>query len=199
MCHTLQLDSTYCIESGNEVGEIKENVKEQQVMEWYEMFYKDIYRFIFYMMGDRQCCEDLVHDTFLRAYMSYEKFENRTNVKTWLFSIAKHLVIDEIRKRKRKSFFSLFANVPETQSPFNIEQYIEHRDTIERTLGAIQQLKPDYRLVITLKKVEECSTKEISEILGWSESKIRKTLSRGLAALKKMDVVEGSEYFEETF
>ncbi len=105
MCHTLQLDSTYCIESGNEVGEIKENVKEQQVMEWYEMFYKDIYRFIFYMMGDRQCCEDLVHDTFLRAYMSYEKFENRTNVKTWLFSIAKHLVIDEIRKRKRKSFF----------------------------------------------------------------------------------------------
>ncbi|ESU33617.1 hypothetical protein G3A_05285 [Bacillus sp. 17376] len=181
------------------MGEIKENVKEQQVMEWYEMFYKDIYRFIFYMMGDRQCCEDLVHDTFLRAYMSYEKFENRTNVKTWLFSIAKHLVIDEIRKRKRKSFFSLFANVPETQSPFNIEQYIEHRDTIERTLGAIQQLKPDYRLVITLKKVEECSTKEISEILGWSESKIRKTLSRGLAALKKMDVVEGSEYFEETF
>ncbi|GAE44359.1 hypothetical protein JCM21738_1067 [Mesobacillus boroniphilus JCM 21738] len=53
--------------------------------------------------------------------------------------------------------------------------------------------------MITLKKVEECSTKEISEILGWSESKIRKTLSRGLAALKKMDVVEGSEYFEETF
>ncbi|MBT2686131.1 RNA polymerase sigma factor [Bacillus sp. ISL-37] len=184
---------------GKEVGEINDKFKEQQIMEWYEIYYKDIYRFIFYMMGDRQCCEDLVHDTFLRAFTSFEKFENRTNVKTWLFSIAKHLVIDEIRKRKRKRFFSLFANAPEIQSPFNIEQYIEHRETIERTLEAIQQLKPDYRLVITLKKVEECSTKEISEILGWSESKIRKTLSRGLAALKNMDVVEGSEYFEKTF
>ncbi|GAM13986.1 RNA polymerase sigma-70 factor, ECF subfamily [Mesobacillus selenatarsenatis SF-1] len=199
MCHTFHSVSTYRIDGGNEVGEINDKFKEQQIMEWYEIYYKDIYRFIFYMMGDRQCCEDLIHDTFLRAFTSYEKFENRTNVRTWLFSIAKHLVIDEIRRRKRKRVFSLFANDPEIQSPFNIEQYIEHRETIERTLEAIQQLKPDYRLVITLKKVEECSTKEISEILGWSESKIRKTLSRGLAALKKMDVLEGSEYFEKTF
>lgn len=199
MCHTFHSVSTYRIAGGNEVGEINDQFKEQQIMEWYEIYYKDIYRFIFYMMGDRQCCEDLVHDTFVRAFTSYEKFESRTKVKTWLFSIAKHLVIDEIRRRKRKKVFSLFANEPEIQSTFNIEQYIEHRDTIERTLQAIQQLKPDYRLVITLKKVEECSTKEISEILGWSESKIRKTLSRGLAALKKMDVLEGSEYFEKTF
>lgn len=199
MCHTFRSVSTYRIDGGNEVGEINDQFKEQQIMEWYEIYYKDIYRFIFYMMGERQCCEDLVHDTFVRAFTSFEKFENRTKVKTWLFSIAKHLVIDEIRRRKRKRVFSLFANDPEIQSPFNIEQYIEHRETIERTLEAIQQLKPDYRLVITLKKVEECSTKEISEILGWSESKIRKTLSRGLAALKKMDVLEGREYFEKTF
>ncbi|MBT2693801.1 RNA polymerase sigma factor [Bacillus sp. ISL-55] len=199
MCHTFRSVSTYRIDGGNEVGEINDQFKEQQIMEWYEIYYKDVYRFIFYMIGDRQCCEDLVHDTFVRAFTSFEKFENKTSVKTWLFSIAKHLVIDEIRRRKRKRVFSLFANDPEIQSPFNIEQYIEHRETIERTLEAIQQLKPDYRLVITLKKVEECSTREISEILGWSESKIRKTLSRGLAALKKMDVLEGSEYFEKTF
>ncbi|MFT9596926.1 RNA polymerase sigma factor [Mesobacillus sp.] len=198
MCHTFHSVSTYRIDSGNEVGEINDNPKEKQVMEWYEMYYKDIYRFIFYMIGDRQCCEDFVHDTFLRAYTSFEKFENRTNVKTWLFSIAKHLVIDEIRKRKRRKFLSLFPNNLDIPSSLNIEQYIEHRDTIERTLAAIQKLKPDYRLVITLKKIEECSTKEIAEILGWSESKVRKTLSRGLAALKKMDVVEGGGYFEKS-
>ncbi|MBS8264377.1 RNA polymerase sigma factor [Mesobacillus boroniphilus] len=197
MCHTFQTASTNRIDSGNEVGEIKDNIKEQQVMEWYEIYYKDIYRFIFYMMGDRQCCEDLVHDTFLRAFKSFEKFENRTNVNTWLFSIAKYLVIDEIRKRRRKRVFSLFSKDPEIQSPFNIEQYIENKDTIERTLEAIQQLKPNYRLVITLKKIEECSTKEIAEILGWSESKIRKTLSRGLAALKKKNDEEGGGYFEK--
>jgi RNA polymerase sigma-70 factor, ECF subfamily len=181
------------------VGEINDNQREKQVMEWYELYYKDIYRFIFYMLGDRQCCEDFVHDTFLRAYTSFDRLENRTNVKTWLFSISKHLVIDEIRRRKRRKVFSLFASEPDIPSNVNIEQYIEHRDMIERTLEAIQQLKPDYRLVITLKKVEECSTKEIAEIMGWSESKVRKTLSRGLAALKQMDVMEGGGYFENTF
>lgn len=174
-------------------------MKEQQVMEWYEKYYKDIYRFVFYMMGDQQYCEDLVHDTFLHAYKSFGKFENRATVKTWLFSIAKHLVIDEIRKRKRRRIFSLFSRNQDFPSSFNVEQYIENRDMIERTLQAIQMLKPDYRLVITLKKIEDCSTKEIAEILGWSEAKIRKNLSRGLAALREMNIAEGGGQHEKTF
>ncbi|WP_257391848.1 RNA polymerase sigma factor [Mesobacillus jeotgali] len=178
---------------------INDNLKEQQVMEWYELYYKDIYRFIFFMLGDRQYCEDLVHDTFLRAYTSFVNFEERANIKTWLFSIAKHLVVDEIRRRKRRRIFSLFSEGHDIASSINIEQYIEHRDTVERSLKAIQQLKPDYRLVITLKKIEGCSTKEIAEILGWSESKIRKTLSRGLAALRRKDIAEGGGHYEQTF
>jgi RNA polymerase sigma-70 factor, ECF subfamily len=185
--------------SGKEVGEITDHIKEQQVMEWYETYYKDIYRFIYFMMGDHQYCEDFVHDTFLRAYTSFERFENRGNVKTWLFSIAKHLVMDEIRKRKRRRIFSIFSGEQDIPSSFNVEQYIENRDTVERTLKAIQKLKPEYRLVITLKKIEECSTKEIAEILGWSEAKIRKTLSRGLITIRKMEAAEGGGHYEQTF
>lgn len=181
------------------MGKISENLKEQKVMEWYELYYKDIYRFIFYMLGDRQYCEDLVHDTFLRAYTSFEKFEKRASVKTWLFSIAKHLVLDEIRRRRRRRIFTLFSESQDTASTINIEQYIENRDTLERSLKAIHQLKPDYRIVITLKKIEGCSTKEIAEILGWSESKIRQTLSRGLSALRKKDIAEGGRQNEQIF
>ncbi|CAM3997454.1 RNA polymerase sigma factor [Mesobacillus thioparans] len=181
------------------MGKISDNLKEQKVMQWYELYYMDIYRFIYYMLGDRQSCEDLVHDTFLRAYTSFEKFEKRASVKTWLFSISKHLVLDEIRRRKRRRIFTLFYEGQDIPSPLNIEQYIENRDTVERSLKAIQQLKPDYRLVITLKKIEECSTKEVAEILGWSESKIRKTLSRGLAALRKRDIGEGGGHNEQIF
>lgn len=181
------------------MGKISENLKEQKVMEWYELYYKDIYRFIFYMLGDRQYCEDLVHDTFLRAYTSFEKFEKRASVKTWLFSIAKHLVLDEIRRRRRRRIFTLFSESQDTASTINIEQYIENRDTLERSLKAIHQLKPDYRIVITLKKIEGCSTKEIAEILGWSESKIRQTLSRGLSALRKKGIAEGGRQNEQIF
>ena len=174
-------------------------VREQQVMEWYELYYEDIYRFVLFMIGDRQFCEDFVHDTFVRAYSSYESFENRSNVKTWLFSIAKHIVMDEIRKRKRRRIFSDFSVERDIPSTFDLEQYVANRESVEQVIVAIQLLKPEYRLVITLKKIEECSTKEITEILGWSDTKVRKTLSRALAALKKMEDIKGGNQIEQSF
>ncbi|MGM7684209.1 RNA polymerase sigma factor [Cytobacillus sp. Hm23] len=171
--------------------------KQQLVMDWYEKYYDDVYRFIFFMLGDKQCCEDLVHDTFVRAHISYDKFGNRSNIKTWLFSIAKHLVIDEIRKRKRRRLVSVVKEIPST---INIEQYIENKEAVMQLMESIQQLKPNYRLVIILKKVEECSTREIAESLGWSEAKVRKTLSRALQSLKKMKgIEEGGGRIEQTF
>ncbi|MHC0039112.1 RNA polymerase sigma factor [Pseudoneobacillus sp. C159] len=155
------------------------------VLEWYELYYEDVYRFIYFMLGDRQSCEDLVHDTFVRAFTSSSNFENRSSIKTWLFGIAKHIVIDEIRKRKRRSLFSLFSIEKEIQCTTNVEELIETKESIEEILQAIQKLKPNYRLVVTLVKMEECPTKEIAEILNWSETKVRKTLSRALQELRK--------------
>lgn len=159
-------------------------------MELYEVHYGDIYRFILFMLGDRQCCEDLVHDTFVRAYTSMDRFENRSSMKTWLFSIARHLVLDEIRRRKRRRIFTVLSGDKEIPSSFDIEQYVSNREDVRQLLKSIKMLKTEYRLVITLKKIEGCSTKEIIEILGWSDVKVRKTLSRALAALKKMDDTE---------
>jgi RNA polymerase sigma-70 factor, ECF subfamily len=172
--------------------------KEQRLMEWYELYYGDIYRFILFMIGDRQSCEDLVHDTFVRAHTAISSFEHRSSPKTWLFSIAKHLVLDEIRKRQRRRIFTAFTGMKEVPSSFDIEQYVANREDVRRILNAIQKLKTEYRLVITLKKIEECSTKEISEILGWSDVKVRKTLSRALAALRKMDEMEGGSTIEKS-
>ncbi|WP_236035026.1 RNA polymerase sigma factor [Alkalihalobacterium elongatum] len=171
--------------------------KQQFLIEWYEKYYDDVYRFIFIMLGDNQCCEDLVHDTFVRAFMAYERFDNRSNVKTWLFCIAKHLVIDEIRKRKRRRFISFVKEIP---SPINVEQHIENKEAVTHLIESIQKLKPNYGVVIILKKVEECSTREIGEILGWSETKVRKTLSRALQSLRKIKgIEEGGDRIEQTF
>lgn len=165
-------------------------------MEWYELYYDDIYRFILFMIGDKQCCEDLVHDTFVRAHIAYDRFDNRSNVKTWLFSIGKHLVIDEIRKRKRRRLFSVITFDKEIPSSFNIEQHIVNKETVAQLWKDIQQLKPNYRLIIILKKVEECTTKEIAEILDWSEVKVRKTLSRAMQSLKKINRLKGGVHVE---
>jgi RNA polymerase sigma-70 factor, ECF subfamily len=173
--------------------------REQKVLEFYDMYYEDIYRFILFMIGDEQCCEDLVHDTFVRAYTALYRFQYRSNIKTWLFSIAKHLVIDEIRKRKRRRLFYPIAFGKEVPSTINVERFIENKEAVINLMDAINQLKPNYRLVIILKKVEECSTKEIAEILNWSEEKVRKTLSRAVHSLRKMKGIEGGDHIEQSF
>ncbi|GIN40797.1 RNA polymerase sigma factor [Heyndrickxia oleronia] len=172
--------------------------KRQLVMEWYELYYDDMYRFIWLMLGDKQCCEDFVHDTFVRAYTAYDRFDHRSSVKTWLFSIAKHLVLDEIRKRKRNKHIPVLSFEKELSSSFNLEKYIENKEAVNQLFTAIQQLKPNYRMVIILMKVEEYSTKETANILGWSEVKVRKTLSRALQSLRKRNTIQGGEQVEQS-
>jgi RNA polymerase sigma-70 factor, ECF subfamily len=172
------------------------NYPQKQVLEWYELYYEDVYRFVFYMIGDQHSCEDLVHDTFVRAFTSSHRFENRSNVKTWLFGISKHIVLDEIRKRKRRRLFSLIGLEKEIKSNMNIEQQIENKELVKELMTAIQKLKPKHRLVVTLKKIDEFPTKDIAEILGWSEARVRKTLSRALQELKQL-TSNGGDHFEQ--
>ncbi|MEH7344660.1 RNA polymerase sigma factor [Bacillus sp. JJ1532] len=172
--------------------------REELVMEWYEIYYEDVYRFILFMIQDKQSCEDFVHDTFVRAYTAFEHFDNRSSIKTWLFSIAKHVVIDEIRKRQRWRLFNSISKGSEIPSAFNVEQYVENKEIVLNLMEAINRLKSNYRLVIILRKIEGFSTIETAEILNWSEVKVRKTLSRALKLLKKMHDKEGGEQFEQS-
>lgn len=167
-------------------------------MEWYEQYYEDVYRFILFMIQDKQSCEDLVHDTFVRAYTAFERFDNRSSIRTWLFSIAKHIVIDEIRKRQRWRLFNSNSQDREVPSTFNVEQYVENKEMVLSLMKAIYRLKSNYRLVIILRKIEGFSTIETAEILNWSEAKVRKTLSRALQSLKEMNEKEGGERVEQS-
>ncbi len=166
-------------------------------MDWYDTYYEDIYRFIFYLLSDKESCDDFVHETFLRAYVAYDRFDKGSSIKTWLFSIAKHIVIDEIRKRQRRNLFKVISFEKEMPSSFNIEQYVENKETVMQLMDVLKKLKPNYRLVIILIKIEEYSTKETAEILNWSEAKVRKTVSRAIIALKREMDYKGGEYFEQ--
>lgn len=172
--------------------------KHQLLMEWYELYYEDIYRFILFNLGNRQYCEDLVHDTFVQAYSAIDRFESRSNIKTWLFSIAKHLVLDEIRRQKRRRLFSVIGIERDIPAGTNVEQIVENKDELLQAMKAIEKLRANYRMVVILKKVEEFSTKEIGEILGWSEAKVRKTLSRALQYLRKMEENKGGGQVEKS-
>ena len=62
---------------------------------------KDLYRLAFWRLGSKQDAEDVVQETFLRAYRSFKTFEQGTNVKAWLSRILMNVVNDAIKKRLR--------------------------------------------------------------------------------------------------
>lgn len=67
------------------------------IVSWVRTYTKDLFAYTFSKVQQKEVAEDIVQDTFLSAYQSYDKFEGRSNAKTWLFSILKHKIADYFR------------------------------------------------------------------------------------------------------
>jgi RNA polymerase sigma-70 factor (ECF subfamily) len=67
-------------------------------LEIYETYFEDVYQYLLYFTNNQQEAEDLTQETFIRVFKAYRQFEYQSKVKTWIFSIAKHVAIDHYRK-----------------------------------------------------------------------------------------------------
>jgi RNA polymerase sigma-70 factor (ECF subfamily) len=123
-------------------------------------------------LGERQEVEEVVQDTFVRAFASLEGFRGESSLRSWLFTIARNLVRDRVRSRARK-----FQVVPIEES----HAVTEHdaldaavSDETERRLGeALELLSPMQREVFTLRVSEGLSYREIAAVVGSTEGAAR--------------------------
>ncbi|MFC4321964.1 RNA polymerase sigma factor [Litchfieldia salsa] len=161
----------------------------RRINEWYFEYSNDLYQYVVFMIRDHDQAKDIMQDTFLKAYTNYERYQGG-NAKAWLFRIARNLTIDYIRKKKPISL--LFEAIPfiknEDPTP---EQMTTLNETERELYRALGKIKRSYREVIILRKMKDFSVKESAELLGWSESKVKTTLLRAIAALKKQLEEEG--------
>nr|WP_281419404.1 RNA polymerase sigma factor [Bacillus alkalicola] len=164
-----------------------------KIQEWYQLYYKDIYRFILLMIGDHEQAKDLTQDTFIKAYETMETFQGVTSDKNWLYRIARNITIDFIRRKKPIRYFieSFAAFASNGDCPEKITTLGESEELLYRSM---RKLKRTYQEVIILRKIKELSIQETAEILDWNETKVKNTLFRGLAALKKEMIKEGYEH-----
>lgn len=150
-------------------------------MEWYDEYSVLLIKYLAKMLNDSYQAEDLMQETFVKAYQ-YVLNNEIEYPKTFLFRIAHNLAVDHIRKQSPiqivKDFFMKDSH-PSTESILEVRE--ESRELYE----AIKALKPNYREVIILRKIEEFSIKETAAILNWSESKVKSTLFRATEALEK--------------
>lgn len=158
--------------------------------------YKDqLLNFVFRFLGNQEQAEDILQETFLRVYRNRHAYRRVAKFSTWIYTIAGNLARTELRKRKRRRFFSISDMGVEdkdfevSDEVFNPETYVDtvlHDDVIQQE---INKLSPKFREVIILRDIQELSYEEISKILripiGTVKSRVNRARLRLQAQLKK--------------
>jgi RNA polymerase sigma-70 factor, ECF subfamily len=153
----------------------------------YPLYNKQVYEFIYFLTFNETLAEDLLQETFLRAYKARNSYRGDANVLTWLRKIAKNVTLDHL-KSKKIYFWHTYKELSEKDHDTlpSAEQLYTVEESKRALYSAIAKLKLDYRLAIILRKIEELSIAETAAILDWNESKVKNNTERGMKALREL-------------
>jgi len=147
-------------------------------------------RYLLFLTGKREVADDLFQETWMRVLQRGAQYNGKARFDTWLFTIARNLVIDLSRKRQMASLDEM-SEAGEDERPFEVvmdgpsplEQFRTREDRAE-VAEVLLTLDTNYREVLTLRFHEEMSLEEIACVTRAPLSTVKSRLYRGLAALK---------------
>ncbi len=171
------------------------------------------------MLGSVHDAEDLVQETYLRAWKSYEKFEGRSSVRTWLYRIATNCCLTALEGRSKRPLPTGLGNpssdpvgelvqqpevpwlepVPDAMvagAPSDPASIVSNRESIRLAfIAALQHLPPRQRAVLILRDVLRWRANEVADAVGISTAAVNSTLQRARAQIEELapsedDVVE---------
>ena len=161
----------------------------QKIEVWFEEYSDDIYQFLLYRLGTTDV-EDMVQEVFIKALRGIHRFKGDSAPKTWLYSIARNVALDELRRRKRNQWKSLLlfetASVKEPATSVSPETLYFLSEEQKQVVSAIYSLKSSYQEVLIMRGIKELSVQETATVLGWTEKKVRSTHYRAKLALQEM-------------
>jgi RNA polymerase sigma-70 factor (ECF subfamily) len=135
-------------------------------------------------LGVREDIEELVQDTFVRAFGSMEGFRGESSLRTWLFTILRRLVLDRRRARSRRPV-AVPVEEGDAVTEFNALDGMVAGETERQVQAAVASLTPTQREVFTLRVAEGLSYKEIAEVAGTTEGAARVHYHNAMRAVKE--------------
>jgi RNA polymerase sigma-70 factor (ECF subfamily) len=155
-----------------------------------ETYQHRLMRYLMFLTNKREVAEDLFQEVWIRVLKRGSQYNGKARFDTWIFTIARNLVIDLSRKRTMASLDEMREG-GEDERPFEItqegpsplEQFRGREDAAELA-QVLLTLEPSYREVLTLRFHEELSLEEIAVVTRAPLSTVKSRLYRGLASLK---------------
>lgn len=135
-------------------------------------------------LGERDAAEEVVQDTFVRAFGSLDGFRGDSSLRTWLFTIARRLVVDRRRASRRRREVDNLDEVDAATEYTALDGMIAS-EAQQRVWGAVGKLSPTQREVFLLRVNEGLSYKEIAEVAGTTEGAARVHYHNALRTVKE--------------
>jgi len=154
--------------------------------------YKDpLLNFVYRFVGDSIEAEDIVQDTFYRVYKNKHYYKEVAKFSTWIYTIASNLSKTELRRRRRRKFFSINSDST-TEKEYELPDISKNPETKTNSIitekiiqKAISKLPPKFRQVIILRDVQEFSYEEIASILKVPLGTVKSRVNRARLRLQE--------------
>ena len=169
--------------------------KFEQIVEEHQ---KSIVNFHYRFVGDRFEAENLAQDTFIKAYVKFDTLQDKGKLKSWLFSIARNVVIDFFRKNKNREMAlgnEMLENFLETASTTAISAKIDEDEISKELQNCIDQLSSQDKMLIKLLYYEGFTYKEIGQILDINQNTLKSRLHRARTLL--LDIIQHNDLLKD--
>jgi RNA polymerase sigma-70 factor, ECF subfamily len=160
-----------------------------------EKYKQPVMNLVYRTLHDETEAEDLAQNVFLQVYKSARRYESRAKFSTWLFTIARNLCLNEIRRRSRHPADSIEESHAEHEdqprqqfedkSSVAPPEKLLHGELAQKIEEALAELPENQRTAILLCRQEELSYEEIARVLGCSLSATKSLIHRGRETLKE--------------
>lgn len=158
----------------------------EQLIETYQ---HRLFRYLLFLTGNRDAAQDFFQETWVRVLERGAQYGGRARFDTWLFTIARNLILDQARRRTPISLEEVTD--PASERPLEIAgdlpspfDHFQSQEQAAVVASALLRLEPLYREVLVLRFHEEMSLDEIAKISHSPLSTVKSRLYRGMAALK---------------
>ncbi len=155
-----------------------------------ELYQFRLFRYLLHLTSHRERAEDFFQETWIRVLERGHQYDGKSKFESWLFTIARNLVIDWQRQKKMQSLDTLTdpgqeqpLQVADTRNPSPLGAVMsEEQDSFVR--ASLEQISLIYREVVVLRFHEELQIEEIAQVMQLPVSTVKTRLYRGLEAMR---------------